>query len=164
MGLIFGSQYFKEPEVMILSSTIFCFQIAHIFMMNTRILPSFDIHFSLTCAKTFFFCYFKARPDNFMRIPCNIPLSLVCLFLLGVQFVIYRLQYKIGPRLKSLNIGSSEDGYTYYKESDLIKSNEDSNCPICFEGLSEHVEFDSSAEKLEQASLLVDYLGTCGFL
>lgn len=159
MGLVFGSQYFKDPIVMLLSTLMFGFQIGHIFLMNTRILPSFDLHFGLTCAKTFFFCYFKTRPDNFMRIPCNVPLSLLCLLLLAAQFIIYRLQNKVGPRLKFLNLVSSEDGYKYFKSDELLVSNETKDCPICFEDLSEHIEFESPAEKLEQASLIVDYLG-----
>ena len=144
---------------MLISSLMFCFQIGHIFITNTRILPAFDIHFWLTCAKTFYFCYFKSRPDNFMRIPVNLPLSMFCVFLLAIQFIIYRLQYKIGPRLKFLKLSSSENGYTYYKSEDLLSKNEISDCPICFDNLSEHIEFDSPADKLEQASLIVDYLG-----
>ena len=159
IGLIFGSQYIKDPEVMVLSSAIFIFQIAHIFIVNTRILPSFDIHFCLTCTKAFFFFYFKTQPQNLMRIPSDIKLSIFCIVLLTIQFILYRLQYKIGPRLKFLKISSSEDGYTYYKDFELINSNEDKDCPICFEELSEHIEFDSSADKLENASLIVDYLG-----
>lgn len=163
LGLVFGSQYFKDPLVMLVSTLMFCFQIAHIFMMNTRILPCFDIHFSLTCAKAFFFCYFKTRPENFMRIPCNEPLSLLCLFLLAVQFIIYRLQYKIGPRLKFLKLASSENGYKYFKSDELLTSNETKDCPICFEDLSEYIEFESPADKLERASLIVDYLGASFF-
>jgi hypothetical protein len=94
-----------------------------------------------------------------MRIPINVPLSMLCLFLLAIQFIIYRLQYKIGPRLKFLKLSSSEDGYTYYKSEDLLSKNEISDCPICFDNLSEHIDFDSPADKLEHASLIVDYLG-----
>ena len=94
-----------------------------------------------------------------MRIPSDVKLSIFSLCLLVLQFIVYRLQYRIGPRLKFLKLSSSENGYSYYREHQLMDSNDESTCPICFEELSEHIEFDSSADKLEKASLIVDYLG-----
>lgn len=146
---------------MISASLLFTFQILQVFILNSRILPPFDTHFVLTCAKTFFFVYFKMHPSNFLRVPPNFPLCIACISLLVLQFFVYHLQMRLGPRLKPLDLNASDLGYRYFKKGEIFSEREDQSCPICFDELCDHVSFDSTStsDQLEQVSLLVDYLG-----
>ena len=95
-----------------------------------------------------------------MRIPANIPVSILSFFLLAIQYTVYRLQFKIGPRLKFLKLSASDEGYSYFKTDQIQKISKNFECcPICFSDLDEEIDIEIDLEKLEHASLMVNYLG-----
>ena len=161
LGLIAGSHFFGGPLVLTFASTIFFLKIGRIFTLNSRILPSFNIHFALTVCRVAFLSYFKLNRSNLVRVPVDYKLCLICFGLVALQFLLYRLQMYIGPRLKALKLENSPDSYCYFGEMTMsLVPEEHADCPICFSPLKEIVEFDDETPKNENSSLIIDYIGT----
>ena len=165
LGLIAGSHFFGGPVVIVLATSIFCLQIVKIFSLNSRILPSFNIHFALCVCRVLYLSFFKLNTSNFVRVPVDVPLCLLCFGCMALQFVFYRLQMHIGPRLKTLKLENSPDSYCYFGDKTMhLVPTENADCPVCFSPLAEIIDFEEEMPKNESSSLIMDYIGGCLYM